>query len=294
MKNTLVFILLVLSSISGWTQSTPLYVCDTVQPTSLGAVSGSHIPLNTGRNIAQCIYLLSDFPGMPAQGQITDVYIPVSDTAAKGTKLHGLTIKMKPTGKNAFPMSMALNNQIETGLTTVYYDSVYVLQDSLFPGDWIRLTLPVPYNYSFVPGADSSKNLIVEVSQDSIKGINTYVYQYTPSFSGTRWLNTGHHTSTVAVGYFLLVLGFNPKPDPPPLGVSGTDKNREWVVYPNPAKDRVYLPKKGTYQVYDMKGQQVLEVTIANDNTIDVSILPTGVYIIRSTENNIVYRFTKE
>ncbi len=66
------------------------------------------------------------------------------------------------------------------------------------------------------------------------------------------------------------------------------------TIYPNPAKDRAYLPKKGTYQVYDMKGQQVLEVTIANDNTIDVSALPIGLYIIRTVEGNSVYRFTKE
>src|SRR5690606_15310095 len=113
MKNIMIILLLSLTSSDAFAQSTPLYVCDT--PTGAG-VSPAMRPLGEYKRgmLNQHIYYQSDFPTMPAQGFITDVYWHIAHLTPKGTKLKGLTVKMKPTGKSGFPVSYGLNNEIET------------------------------------------------------------------------------------------------------------------------------------------------------------------------------------
>jgi hypothetical protein len=163
----------------------------------------------------------------------------------------------------------------------------------------MRLTLPVPYNYSFIPGADSSRNLVVEISQDSTydnTGRSFWMYAFL--YGGNkpiRYLDRGPYYpyNNVGIGPFLLDIGFNPKPDTI-TSVKEATMLQATTLYPNPARDKVYLPQKGIYTLYNIEGEKVLTTTVAADNTIDVSSLANGVYIIRAIDKNLVYRFTKQ
>jgi len=169
-------------------QSKPLYIADTSM--SFSKPKGGMAAFSSISNITQCIYYHSDFPGMPIQGQITDVYIKISAATPKGATLNGLTVKMKPTSLSYFSYNIyGANNIIETGLTTVFYDSNYVLKDSLAYGDWWRLTLPVPYTYSFVSGGDSARNLLIEFSQDSNRYTSNFnIFSYSTNNNLNKWL----------------------------------------------------------------------------------------------------------
>jgi hypothetical protein len=79
-----------------------------------------------------------------------------------------------------------------------------------------------------------------------------------------------------------------------PTSVNNVNSVHELSLYPNPARDKVYLPQKGVYTLYNIEGEKVLTTTVAADNTIDVSSLAKGVYIIRAINKNLVYRFTKQ
>ena len=300
MKNLFLWLLMMSSNIVVQSQSTPLYIADTVDHTGI-PVSHSASPFDNPGNLNQDIYYHSDFPGMPVQGQITDVYIKMSKPTPAGSKLFGLTIKMKPTGMNGFPQSWSVSAQIATGLTTVYYDSMFVLQNSLAVGDWLRLTLPVPYSYSFMVTGDSSRNLLVQLSQDSLIGgfpngptfkFNTYVYNYGGNVSPFRQLNSNVNPALygVTVNNVLDVIGFNPKPDPTTAGeVSAIEK---LTVYPNPNSGRFMISfdagtqvKEVKLSVINMVGQKIIEERYQHIDKhfrkeVDLSSAGKGVYFV--------------
>ncbi|VXB43664.1 Secretion protein [Flavobacterium sp. 9AF] len=72
----------------------------------------------------------------------------------------------------------------------------------------------------------------------------------------------------------------------------------EITLYPNPTSSILNLTsvsEKATFRVYSLVGQNVLNGKIAN-NSIDVSVLPAGNYIIEISDNNFVTskRFIKQ
>ncbi|WP_374465632.1 T9SS type A sorting domain-containing protein [Chryseobacterium sp.] len=70
------------------------------------------------------------------------------------------------------------------------------------------------------------------------------------------------------------------------LAVSETDKKHKAVIFPNPAKDIVKIKNESVLlkaEILDMNGRKVLETA---SETIDVSALSTGVYMIRMTFGN--------
>ncbi len=292
-------ILIILSSPLGLlAQSKPLYIADTsVSPFNTVPMTGV-VPFDGYDNIVQLIYYHCDFPGMPIQGQITDVYIRMGCITPKGASLNGLSIKMKPTGVSSFSYNIyGANNIIETGLTTVFYDSTYVLKDSLAYGDWLRLPLKVPYTYSFVSGGDSSRNLMVEFSQDSSRHpIGKFeIFAYGNNGGFNKWLEAirvSNNLSWVTPSPLSMLIGFNPKPDPP-LGIQATEVKRV-TIFPNPASRLIYLSHSGNYTISTLQGAivQQCEGDVAN-----IASLSQGLYIVQLTTKNgerLVGRFLKE
>src|SRR5690606_21169543 len=76
------------------------------------------IPFNSGttQNFRQWIYYPTDFPGAPASGTITAIFIQAS--AAASPNFTNLTVKLGQTSANDFTSTTYL-----TGLTTVYNGS---------------------------------------------------------------------------------------------------------------------------------------------------------------------------
>ena len=70
-------------------------------------------------------------------------------------------------------------------------------------------------------------------------------------------------------------------------------------IYPNPAIDNLIIeaPQKSTIEILDIQVQLIKSlITRGNKTSIDVSALPSGVYIVEvKTENGIaVKKFVKE
>jgi len=298
MKQLTLLLLILGSSLVLLAQSKPLYIADTsVSPFNTAPKPG-YIPFSALVNVTQCIYYHSDFPGMPIQGQITDVYIKMGAATPKGATLKGLYVKMKPTGLSAFSFNYhTVNNVIETGLTTVFYDSNYVLKDSLAYGDWWRLTLPVPYTYSFVSGGDSARNLLIEFSLDTARfptnNFNNFTYATNSNLN--KWLDavrTNNNLSWVSPTSWSMLIGFNPKPDPP-LGIQAAEVERV-TIFPNPASRLIYLSYSGSYTISSLHGAVVLQ---GEGDVANIEALPQGLYMVQLTTKNgerLVGRFLKE
>ncbi len=295
MKQLTLLLLMLVSALGLLAQSKPLYIADTSM--SFSKPKGSMNPFAEFANVAQCIYYHSDFKGMPIQGQITDVYVRLDHATPKGAVLKGLTIKMKPTGVSSFSYNIyGANNIIETGLTTVFYDSNYVLKDSVASGDWWRLPLPMPYTYSFVSGGDSARNLLVEFSVDSSYPSNNFnVLEYSTNSNLNKWLvatRVSNSLSMVTPTPRSMLIGINPKPDPP-LGIQATEVERV-TIFPNPASRLIYLSQSGSYTISTLQGAIVQQ---GEGGEANVGALSQGLYLVLLTTKNgerLVGRFVKE
>lgn len=76
-------------------------------------------------------------------------------------------------------------------------------------------------------------------------------------------------------------------------------QNAEFGIYPNPASDHITVQIKNStqaqYQIYDLYGRQLLNGSLEN-NTIDVSELVRGTYMLKIVDDNSinVQRFIKQ
>lgn len=72
-----------------------------------------------------------------------------------------------------------------------------------------------------------------------------------------------------------------------------TDADNEASVYPNPTSDKLIVKGllKFSATVYDISGNEVLNITKTGENSIDVSGLDPGVYIIQLKSANKTYRY---
>ena len=74
--------------------------------------------------------------------------------------------------------------------------------------------------------------------------------------------------------------------------VSITDESIVINLFPNPAKDKIYIESTeiiNTLKVYNVSGQLMLEKSIANNNgELNIELLKSGVYFIYvQTENEM-------
>ena len=60
-------------------------------------------------------------------------------------------------------------------------------------------------------------------------------------------------------------------------------------LYPNPAKNHITIPsamESASYQIIDLCGKIILSGVINQTNKISVSVLKTGIYIVRVNQSN--------
>lgn len=80
----------------------------------------------------------------------------------------------------------------------------------------------------------------------------------------------------------------------PSLGTSEFSSNNR-LVYPNPAKDFIQFANIGnaTVSVTNMLGQQIMKTAIAGGQSLDVSTLQTGTYIVETVNEQGISAKTK-
>jgi len=231
--------------------------------------------------------------GLPNSGTITDLYFKMG-SQKKGSLIKDLTIKINTTTLCGFTMGQSL---VRSGLTTVFYDSLYTLTDSLADGDWWRITLQTPYHYSFSTHPDSCKSLLIELYGLSVKpedfDNNGFfrIYSYSNYIRPMCILSVDTVNQAYTGHYFLPLIGFNPLPDPVSVQeVHPTNLS----LYPNPAKTTIHFSLKGSYTISTLQGAIVKQ---GKGDVADIGNLPQGLYMVQLTTKNgerLVGRFLKE
>jgi hypothetical protein len=246
---------------------------------------------------------------MPQHGQITAVYIRLQSLGLGAYIDSFITIKNLTIKIKAFPNdSFTINQQPETGLTTVFFDSSYQFtNDSTtdpvnFLYKWLQLPLPNPYTYSFDNNEDRKGNLVVEISGDvqpyrvhtpngfsfisNVIGINSFLSDSTPiDYRNMCRIITyqsnypqGYKSYIVAGAYFI---GFDAQPL---ASVGEVRKGAVGAVYPNPVRERLYFQPSlqgATFTLYNLSGIKVMSGK-ANASGVSVSNLPKGLYLVEA------------
>ena len=77
------------------------------------------------------------------------------------------------------------------------------------------------------------------------------------------------------------------------------DKKEQDFIYPNPARDQFHImhevSAEASVNIYDLQGKMILSQQV-NDNTVDVSGLAHGIYIVKLVDNDkiLISRLVKE
>ncbi|MBS1741302.1 MAG: T9SS type A sorting domain-containing protein [Bacteroidetes bacterium] len=313
MKRIILMFLLLAGTINGFAQGTPKYILDT-NNSNRGAINYYWAtPLQNYENAALIIYSHTNFPTMPLQGYISDVFLSAADFTPAGSTIPGLKIKMGKTHLKTFPhlnttdltSYIPLVDSMVASQKTVYYDSLYTLQSNWWAGQWLKFHLPVPYRYDMQPlPNDTQQNLTILLSRkwdyiynadngkfrlsslwfvyDSVRVETTYFYMDT--------LEQVINTNTIFPKSSVYYIGFNGYS----LSVNDPNKMKPFTVFPNPAQSTLHYSEQpsGLFSVYDMGGKQVMQGNTDSNGEIDIKPLPTGAYLLKIGEQTI--RFLKE
>ncbi|MEI6899009.1 MAG: T9SS type A sorting domain-containing protein, partial [Bacteroidota bacterium] len=82
-----------------------------------------------------------------------------------------------------------------------------------------------------------------------------------------------------------------PPPDPNLSTLSG---NTQYIIYPNPARDKVTIksaeiPIQNRLILLNFNGQEILRKEISDQKTtININMLPSGVYLLKLISNKAV------
>jgi hypothetical protein len=84
------------------------------------------------------------------------------------------------------------------------------------------------------------------------------------------------------------------------LGLNSIQADNEFFVYPSPANNEIHFNNTNEYaldevSIYDITGKLVIDAGKVTNNTIDVSALQSGVYMVKITSQgtNFMRKFTK-
>jgi len=311
----LFFILLLLAGVQrSLAQGTPKYMVDIYSLDPTGSYSGFLGAWSHATNAIQSIYRHTDFPTMPLQGFITDVFVRGSYLTPAGYTIPGLQIELGRTNLRNYPFLQVWDQQfycslIDTmisTLKTVYYDSLYTLKINWGTGQWLKFHLQTPYQYTMQPlPNDTQQNLVVQLSQKWDYGYVPHTYycnldavacdKYdslrfaTIAFFMDSMKHVIQNTSMYSWSC-LPIIGFSGYS----LSVNDPNKIKPFTVFPNPAQSTLHFSEQpsGRFMMYDISGKTVLQGNTDSNGEIDIKTLSSGAYLLKIGEQTI--RFLKE
>jgi len=132
-----------------------------------------------------------------------------------------------------------------------------------------------PYRYLWTPTLGLSDSTISNPWCKPL--ISNIYYNYVIDTTGCKSLN---------------FLGYNISVNPSSIK-SINDTLDENIMYPNPAKNKISIESldennSNTVEIFDISGQVVFNQTIQKDNSIDISNLASGIYIVKVSNGSVV------
>lgn len=147
------------------------------------------------QNKAQFLVTVADFmEPQPPNGAITAVWIfrhPFRSNPVDSVTYYNFSIKLKQYAPDSFTSKRP--TAFITGLTTVFYSTIYKLPPAVKDSEWIRFPLQTPFPFS------RNTNLIIELSHGPQPQVNQFgLYNYFTSYIA-QLVGNVNSASTTAV-----------------------------------------------------------------------------------------------
>ncbi len=145
-----------------------------------------------------------------------------------------------------------------------------------------------------------NNDLVVFAGKDSLNACNNQLWTY--NLISNSWLSVSTLTATLRkggmgftnAGTYYYTCGISQADvrlketwkTAVSVGINEFEKKEQILIYPNPASEIItiqfskYTSKNENYKIINMKGELVLEDTINENKTIDVSKLSSGIYLL--------------
>ncbi len=245
----------------------------------------------------QCIYLKTDFLGMP-EGYPTAVYLRVGreygPSTPNPTIWDSMRIRMGYTSDTAFvhhTPNLAYDT-FYTSLTTVFMQPKFTVYGADSVGTWVRFPLNMQAGFNY----NRQKNLIVDISRAYRASLSAYGFDWMNSNQAPKRALSGEYdsirTSYLAYGH-VFDIGFD-FPGSGPSGIAAQESLRDFYTYPNPAPGGRFTAGfersgggEALITVSDMAGRSVWQGAIPGGGpglvvrNIDLSVQPKGCYLLR-------------
>ncbi len=203
---------------------------------------------------------------------------------------------MKYDGKawtnETLPASLPIGRIAQDGVGNIWYgsgvgfsasdaDSIYK-----FNGTWTKFFAPAQYEeimgdneegvwtYEPLKGASYTKDGSTWLRYTMNQGLtDNYIYKIAIDPQGYKWFATGSGVSKLVADPRINV-----------LGLSESQLNNETLLYPNPVVDQLHingLMSETQVGVYTTKGQLVHSSTVDKDQSLKLSHLEKGIYLLK-------------
>ncbi|HTM65748.1 MAG TPA: T9SS type A sorting domain-containing protein [Flavipsychrobacter sp.] len=293
MKRIIALLLFTAWSFAAAAQSPQIWALNPLTHDTTGLfMGGSDVPFRGNGNVYQGIYKTSDFNYLPLQGIITHFYLKLNAAIASGVLIHGYQVRIGYTTVDTVSNFMCVHNPVFPNLATVFYDTAFVIPNAIPQYGWLRVALDTPYVYDLNDGNGGFNNFVIRISQDSNTGLlppsqTPNVCTYTGNYSIS--INSSSLDTVRSCGGFLLVMGFDIEPN----GISDVTREKKLTVYPNPAKEALYLKNAEgqAYLITDIAGRVLLQGSMKG-RSIDIGALNSGLYLLRIGTETV--KFVKE
>jgi len=213
--------------------------------------------------------------------------LKVTSTSANGTFVTGQTVNVRV--EFSHPVALTGNPTLELAM----YDGS--TRNAILDG-----AVSNAINFKYTVALNDSTPSLNYKDEFSLKGTFTVKSAIVSSESAITILPLATSPYSIAALHNIAIDGiFNPEPEPEPEPITGISSEiQEVSVFPNPVNDRLHLEGEGiiSYELWSATGLRVLGSTTFDNNPLDVSMLPPGLYLlhVETANGSAAMKFVKQ
>lgn len=184
-----------------------------------------------------------------------------------------------------------INWKVSTTLASSLYNVVDAVTSATYHTHSERTGIWNGTNVSGSVVADGIYKVRIEVADNDF---SSYTATNVPAYTGNFTFSKGASPVSITPANEGLLSGISISWTPDLTSTPSVTEASMYKVYPNPAKDKLYVPGFGVngISIYSITGELVM---VSSQNEINVTTLRKGNYIIRinTSQGNYVQKFTK-
>ena len=215
--------------------------------------------------------------------RFTNIQLP------KGANILNAHIKVKAARDKVFdddPIQIVAENIANSPILTTTAGNLSSRTKTASYANWLPGACSID-DIKSTPSLDFIINELITRADWVSGNAMTFFFEYNSTADGDRLLNTYSFDSTLGASELSIEYNMDVPNDIPTIKTQN-----ELKIYPNPAKERIIIKNlTGKISILNLLGQQVRSINNYQGEEINISSIPTGTYIVKTT--NAAKQFLK-